>query len=98
MDQPTQVLPEPVRQVVAAFEAGMRINEEKGIAKEAEGDMSTYLNEYGSNLATGSRKRPLEELEGGLEASPTPKKQFVEEQETNDTVEEASGEWPQEVK
>ncbi|CAL1403133.1 unnamed protein product [Linum trigynum] len=93
-----QVLPGQVRQVVAAFEASMSINEESNIVQGVEDGLNPNLNEYGSNLETGTRNRSLNELEGGFEESPTPKKQFVEEQEITDSVEEASREWPQEDK
>ncbi|CAL1375988.1 unnamed protein product [Linum trigynum] len=56
------------------------------------------LNEYGTNLEGGNRKRLLQELDGVSADSPTPKRQFVEDQVESvnaDLVEEASHEWPQ---
>ncbi|CAL1353468.1 unnamed protein product [Linum trigynum] len=96
-----------VRKVVDAFfESGLNITT-KGISPAGVktgghssgegGTSSSTLDEYGSNLldpVIGKRKRPLVEVEGGLEESPTPKKQFVEEKEMNELVEEASREWP----
>ncbi|CAL1410713.1 unnamed protein product [Linum trigynum] len=99
---PQKILPGQVRQVVAAFEASMTINDDKDMAQEAEGIMISKLNEYGSNfenetrnLDNDTRKRAFDELEGGIGTSPTPKKQFVEEQDTTEPVEVASRDWPQ---
>ncbi|CAL1387764.1 unnamed protein product [Linum trigynum] len=91
-----------VRQVVvAAFEAGMIINEGKNKPENEEGETKLKLNEYGSNLggATGAnRKRPLEDVGGDIDDVPSPKKKFIEEEQDPEQVEEASLEWPQPVK
>ncbi|CAL1394317.1 unnamed protein product [Linum trigynum] len=84
-----------VKQVVAAFEANLAITEDQTHEDLAEGDMVLKLNEYGSNLDDGTHKRPLQEIEEGLESSPTPKRQFVEEISETVEVEEASHKWPQ---
>ncbi|CAL1401361.1 unnamed protein product [Linum trigynum] len=56
-----------------------------------------HLDEYGSNLLNpdiGTRKRPLEAVEGHMGDIPTLKKQFVEAADNLEQVEEASLEWP----
>ncbi|CAL1354011.1 unnamed protein product [Linum trigynum] len=77
---PRQILPRQVRQVVAAFEASMTINDDKDMAQEDEGTMISKLNEYRSNFDNEARildnetlKRAFDELEGGIGTSPTPK-------------------------
>ncbi|CAL1390538.1 unnamed protein product [Linum trigynum] len=55
------------------------------------------INAYGSNLldpTVGGLKRSLEKLEGDVAESPTPRKQFVEDNDGIEKVEEASLEWP----
>ncbi|CAL1369707.1 unnamed protein product [Linum trigynum] len=56
------------------------------------------LNVYGSNLSSntiGGLKRSLDNIGGVNADSPTPKKQFVEEIDDMEKVEEASLKWPQ---
>ncbi|CAL1390574.1 unnamed protein product [Linum trigynum] len=96
-----------VRQVADIFETRLNITAEivhpasvklGGLSLDEGGASRAPLDEYGSNLldpTIGDRKRSLKEVVGGLEESPTPKRQFVEEKEMNDSVEEASCEWPQ---
>ncbi|CAL1393985.1 unnamed protein product [Linum trigynum] len=57
-----QVQTGQVRQVVAAFEANMALNEDKEPLVTGDGEMIMKLNEYGSNLEDGTRKRALEEV------------------------------------
>ncbi|CAL1412642.1 unnamed protein product [Linum trigynum] len=62
------------------------------------GEASAVLNEYGSNLLDpnfGNRKRPLGMMDGGGGNPPTPKKKFVEMNDSKEKVEVASLEWPQ---
>ncbi|CAL1412810.1 unnamed protein product [Linum trigynum] len=92
------VQPGQVKQVVDAFEEGLVINEMKGKLEGVMEEKALKINEYGSNLEGGNRKRSLEELEGVSADSPNPKRQFVEEQAETvnaELVEEASQEWPQ---
>ncbi|CAL1376887.1 unnamed protein product [Linum trigynum] len=61
-------------------------------------EADSKLDEYGSNLMNpdiGTRKRPLEAVEGAMVDAPSPKKQFVEVAENLEQVEEASPKWPQ---
>ncbi|CAL1396272.1 unnamed protein product [Linum trigynum] len=56
------------------------------------------VDEYGSNMLNpppGLKKLPLEVIEGEVGVPPTPKKQFVEEGDALEKVEEASLEWLQ---
>ncbi|CAL1369953.1 unnamed protein product [Linum trigynum] len=97
-DQEQLTQPGQVQQVVAAFEEGLVLNEAKDSLEAAEGDKTLMLNEYGSNIEGGSPKRSIQALEGMSVDSPTPKRQFVEDQigtEDAELVEEASQEWPQ---
>ncbi|CAL1383819.1 unnamed protein product [Linum trigynum] len=83
-------------QLSSAEQMGCENNGVKDQAKIQEA--SPKLDEYGSNLSNpdfGTRKRPLEAVEGDLGDMPTPKKQFVEVAENLNKVEEASLEWPQ---
>ncbi|CAL1395195.1 unnamed protein product [Linum trigynum] len=62
---------------------------------------TTSFNEYGTNLSDpemGAKKRQFDEMEGVIEDNPTPKRQFVEDKDGVEKVEEASLEWPQLVK
>ncbi|CAL1371171.1 unnamed protein product [Linum trigynum] len=59
------------------------------------------LNEYGSNyeiLQNSERKRSFQKVEGEDIDLPTPKRQFVEERDTAETVEETSLKWSQQNK
>ncbi|CAI0436013.1 unnamed protein product [Linum tenue] len=97
--------PGRVSQVVAAFEAGLIINSGASLSVQEELEEkfevpgeSAVLDEYGSNLVNqelGTRKRPLETVEGEMGDAPSPKKQFIEVDDNLEQVEEASLKWPQ---
>ncbi|CAL1412484.1 unnamed protein product [Linum trigynum] len=99
-----------VNNVVQAFETGLAMAdpepigneisnvESKGLGMEKIGEGAINFDEYGSNLVDpkeGGRKRQIEALEGEIAASPTPKRQFIEEDADLKSVEEASRKWPQ---
>ncbi|CAL1382281.1 unnamed protein product [Linum trigynum] len=66
--------------------------------KDATGGLSLGLDEYGSSLTDhekGGRKQTVHEMDGDIVDNPTPKKQFIEEDNSNDQVEEANLEWSQ---
>ncbi|CAL1399500.1 unnamed protein product [Linum trigynum] len=96
-----------VRRVVKALETGLVMNDEsprRWIRKSRSPEPTLArvdeegllgINAYGTNLldpSIGGLKRPLE---GDIAGSPVPKKQFVEDDDSLDKVEEASLEWPQ---
>ncbi|CAL1388084.1 unnamed protein product [Linum trigynum] len=75
----------------------LSLDPERSIQGEVQ-DGAPQLDEYGSNLMNptiGTRKRPLDAMGGELGDNPVPKKQFVEDEENLNQVEEASHKGPQ---
>ncbi|CAL1382978.1 unnamed protein product [Linum trigynum] len=97
-----------VSQVVRAFEHGLVMKDKEevlitGEQQEMVGEIAnaTSFNEYSSNFSDpelDSKKRLFQEVDGDWADGPTPKRQFVEEKDDEEKVEEASLEWPQPVK
>ncbi|CAL1359802.1 unnamed protein product [Linum trigynum] len=74
----------------------MEANKQQDLGVNEDGQFG--LNVYGSNMgnaAIGGVKRSLESVDGANTEPPIPKKQFVEETDELEKVEEASLEWPQ---
>ncbi|CAL1355575.1 unnamed protein product [Linum trigynum] len=98
-----------VSKVVRAFERGLAMEDKEEVADLVQPQArpnaeiitatdETPLDEYGTNLpelGTGMKKRHFDEIDGVFVENPTPKKQFVEDRDDMEKVEEASLKWPQ---